>query len=306
MNENNSIAQMYNAHLKGRYAYWVQMRYIVPFDFMKHEGYVACEEDITKLLQKVDGSYPKPYGCPYVDMYSENRCIMKYIDLEATDAANSISKYVLENNKATSDDITISMLRNFRTWLAQSILDMDNMKDELDDIRLDENEKHTMAYYANGMFNDIVKYLNIFNNINTVSTSTSCGCCSSESLSSFNIVDCDALSVYRKNIYNKMVEMFSNVEFWKQYPVYFLELFKKYIDNIIRVGFKINNSESQYISVYKDCTCNSNEDSNNTSILKRLSEALKYMINNEEKSHKNFIYDALYDWASLLYEFMVW
>ena len=61
-------AEYFNKYLKGRYAYWVQMRYIVSFDHMRHEGYVACEEDITKLLQKEKKKYPKPYGATCLEI----------------------------------------------------------------------------------------------------------------------------------------------------------------------------------------------------------------------------------------------
>jgi hypothetical protein len=304
MSENNSISGIFNTFLKGRYAYWIQMRYIVPFEFMGHEGYVACEEDITKLLQKADGSYPRPYGCPYIDMYSEDRCIMKYIDMELTDAANSISKFKLENDNVPDGDLTINMLKNFRTWLAQTILDLDALKDSLDNIKLDDVQKHVMEYYANNMYNDVVKYLSVFNSINSFSGNTSCGCCSDTTLSAFTISDCDSLTTYKDNVKLKMVEMFSDISFWTQYPVDFLKKFKQYIDNIIKVGLKINNKEDKY-NAYKDCTC-SDYGSNSTALLQKLSESLGYMISNEYKQHKNFIYDSFYNWSLYIYEFMQW
>lgn len=305
MQENNEVSDIFNKYLKGRYAYWIQMRYIVPFDFMRHEGYVACEEDITKLLQRVDGSYPIPYGCPYIDMFSENRCIMKYIDLEATDAANNISKFKLENDKATDENITINELKNFRTWLAQMILDIDDTRDELDDTSLTDIQKHVLQYYANEMYNDTVKYLTLLTNDISVKTVSSCGCCQTSMLSTINILpECDALDTYKKSIYNRMVEMFSDIDFWNQMPISFITKFKQYIDNIIKVGFKININKEN-INAYKDCTC-TNTDSTTINILNRLSKSLGYIIDNNIPSHKNFIYDAFYDWASLLYEFMKW
>lgn len=302
MTENNSIAGIYNTFLKGRYAYWVQMRYIVPFEFMKHEGYVACEEDITKLLQRVDGSYPRPYGCPYIDMYSEDRCIMKYIDLEKTDEANDISKFKLENDNVPDGDITIDMLKKFRTWLASTILDLSTALNT----QLDEQTEHMLKYYANNMYDDVVKYLMMFNDsVNITSINTSCGCCSSESLININgtLNQCDALYSYRKSIYNKMVEVFSDVNFWSKYPTDFIIKFKQYIDNIIKTGLVVDKSSSY--NEYRDCTCNNNE-SGYINTLNRLSVTLGYIINNSISGHKNYIYDSLYDWSSNLYEFMQW
>lgn len=302
MTENNSISGIFNTFLKGRYAYWIQMRYIVPFEFMKHEGYVACEEDITKLLQRVDGSYPRPYGCPYIDMYSEDRCIMKYIDLEKTDEINDISRFKLENDNVPDGDITVAMLKNFRTWLAKTILDLSTALNT----QLDEPTTHMLTYYANNMYDDVLKYLTMFSGNSEVSVVESkCGCCSGESLVSLNLSSamCDAPSIYRKNIYNKMVEVFSNVSFWTKYPTDFIVKFKQYIDNIIKVGLVINTNAVS--DAYKDCTCNNNE-SSYLNVLNRLSITLGYIIDDSIQGHKNYIYDSLYDWSSTLYEFMQW
>ena len=62
-------SSFFNKYLKGKYAYWVRMRYIVPFDTMGYDAYVACEEDINKLLPNENGEYPRPYGCECLDLY---------------------------------------------------------------------------------------------------------------------------------------------------------------------------------------------------------------------------------------------
>lgn len=303
------MSEMFNKLLKGRYAYWIQMRYIVPFDYMRHEGYVACEEDITKLLVKVDGTYPKPYGCPYIDMYDEDGCIMRYIDSEGTDKANNISQYRSANDNSTDPDITISELKLFRRKLAQFILDYNSINIDESNSNLTTTEEHVLNYYADDMYNETVKSLMLFNNnIVITNTNSDCGCCSAatlDSIYSMNIDYCDALNVYRKNIYDKMVEMFSNVDFWGKWPLELLIKFKKYIDNIIKVGLVIDNSKLE-ASKYRDCTCNKTDINSNQNILKKLSESLNYMIEGQEKSHYNYIKDSLYNWASLLYEYMQW
>lgn len=308
MSENNNISTLFNEKLKGRYAYWIHMRYIVPFDYMRHEGYVACEEDITKLLKKENGTYPKPYGCPYIDMYEENMCIMRYIDLEATDYANNISRFRIDNETATDNNITIDMLKNFRTWLAQTLLDMNNIKDSLDgDIRFGEDIKHILYYYANNMYNDVIKYLSMFSNSREISdVKKKCDCCmSSDLISLTTISDCNSIDLYRNSIKNKMIELFSSISFWRQWNDDFLKLFKLYIDNIIRINLKIN-IPSNNISVYYDCGCNENGQDTNMEILRRLSQSLQYIINNEYITHKNYISDSLFDWSSKLYEYMQW
>ena len=310
MPDKYNMSEMYNMHLKGKYAYWIQMRYIVPFEFMGHEGYVACEEDITKLLMKADGTYPKPYGCPYIDMYDEDKCIMRYIDLEATDIANNISKYRTANDQTTDFDITISELKLFRKKLATMILDYNNIYINDSGSLIDSVEESVLKYYMNDMYDEAVKSLLMFGNQQvTLSTvDTTCGCCSSTTLTSLNnssLNICDPLSIYRKSIYNKMVTMFSDVEFWKRWPNELLVVMKKYIDNILKVGLIVNNNTVDS-SIYRDCTCSNSNTNTNQNILEKLSKSLDYMIEGQEKSHYNYIKDSLYNWASLLYEYMQW
>lgn len=310
MPDKYNMSEMYNMHLKGKYAYWIQMRYIVPFEFMGHEGYVACEEDITKLLMKADGTYPKPYGCPYIDMYDEDKCIMRYIDLEATDIANNISKYRTANDQTTDFDITISELKLFRKKLATMILDYNNIYINDSGSLIDSIEESVLKYYMNDMYDEAVKSLLMFGNQQvTLSTvDTTCSCCSSTTLASLNnssLNICDPLSIYRKSIYNKMVTMFSDVEFWKRWPNELLVVMKKYIDNILKVGLNVNNNTVDP-SIYRDCTCSNSNTNTNQNILEKLSKSLDYMIEGQEKSHYNYIKDSLYNWASLLYEYMQW
>ncbi len=309
MPDKYNMSEMYNKHLKGKYAYWIQMRYIVPFDFMRHEGYVACEEDITKLLMKADGTYPKPYGCPYIDMYDEDRCIIRFIDLAETDRANNISEFRTANTQVTDHDLTIAELKLFRRILATLLLDYNNIYINESGSVIDNTEKSVLDYYANDMVDEVIKGLLIFSNqqVITIPTSSTCGCSSMATLSSLNVsLDvCDPISIYRKSVYNKMVTMFSDVDFWKRWPKELLITMKKYIDNILRVGLVINNSTTDP-SIYKDCTCNGSDSNSNQNILEKLSKSLDYMIEGQEKNHYNYIKDSLYNWSSLLYEFMQW
>ena len=48
------LARFFNKNLKGKYAYWVQMRYIFPLESLDYRTYIAYEqlnaEDFLKLL----------------------------------------------------------------------------------------------------------------------------------------------------------------------------------------------------------------------------------------------------------------
>lgn len=315
MPDNMLYAEYFNKYLKGKYAYWVQMRYIVPFDFMRHEGYVACEEDITKLLQKPDGTYPKPYGAPCLDVYEE--CIIPFIDQLETDRINNIIEYRLKNKYTPDEDITIDELKKFRTWLSTEILSLDQNNIGLQMyLNLNSQETHMLKYYSNNMYDDTIKILNDFGqdtiNINTTGVTKSCNCgCNSNSFSSIsnlyssNINLCNPIELYTKNIYKYMVNTFSDVKFWERWPQTFIFSFKKYIDNIINIGlpFNIENTTS-----FNGCECLNQTDKQRESIdiLKRLSVSLEYIAYGRSDSHKNYIFDALNDWASLLYEKMEW
>lgn len=317
----NNISNFFNKYLKGKYAFWIHMRYIVPFDTMGYKGYIAVEEDINKLLKKEDGTYPKPYGCEYIDIYNLDGCmcdIMKYVDIAETDRINNISIFKIKNNNTSDSDITIDDLKLFREWLAKELLNLNIIhKEEFESEMLDDSTKHMLEYYANNMNDDVIKYLAMYSNINTFDSTVKSCCCSNNimELNESNVSNiCDSVKSYKYNLYKKMVDTFSDISFWTQWDKIeendtsnksFISLFKQYIDNIIKVGLKINNKIDNK-SIYSDCVCDDHNNDNNIIILKRLSDSLNYILNNQIVGHKNFIKDSLYDWASKLYEYMHW
>ena len=300
--------EFFNKYLKGKYAYWIHMRYIVPLSHMRHEGYVACEENIEKLLKREDGTYPKPYGCPYIDVHDYD--IIPYIDVYETDKVNNIMEYRRLNQYVTDSNITLDEIKKFRTWLATELLkfDQNNKEEQINNI-YDDNTTHMLMYYKNGMYDVVIKYLSGINNqviVNDVNMSD-CGCGGNYNiLNNYKVSSCDPISIYRKDLYTKMVVLFSNMDFWTQFPKEFINSFKSYIDNIIECNLPL--SQSSYINKFADCTCVNNSDSQNenASILKRLSQSLEYIYNDNLYSHKNYINDALTDWSKVLYESMEW
>ena len=99
--------------------------------------------------------------------------------------------------------------------------------------------------------------------------------------------------------------MFSTYDFWNQFSEEFILTFKRYIENIVRVGLPL--SKNQYSSVFVDCSCvSSSMQAQNVSILNNLITALGYIYNNDINGHKNFINDSLKTWAESLYEDMYW
>lgn len=302
----NPDDSLYNKKLKGKYAYWIQMKYAVPFEDMKHEGYVACENDINKLLVKESGEYPKPYGTNYWDV---TKLDIHLIDIAETDKVNCINAYKLQNSFTSDPNITLEEIKQFRTWLAKTLLEFDkNNKGEYMYNIYDDSQIHVLEYYKNEMYDNIIKYLNEFgaSGIEYKNTLKTCACHSTSDLTNLTTINtCDPILIYKKNIYFKMVEMFSDLNFWTKYTKEFILEFKSYIDNIIDCNLPL--TKTSYISEFIDCGCNTNDDQAELqSILRRLSNSLEYISKQNTLGHKNYIKDALRDWAENLYELMKW
>ena len=298
------FSQFFNEKLKGKYAYWIQMRYIFPLESLDYRTYIKYEqfEDIDFL---------KPSTKEHIDLYTEecNMCnfVHTYIDHCETEFANDVNEFRMLNEYVCDVDIDITKIRRFRTWLASEILLLNtNIAGEYTD-DLSNEQLHMLEYYKNNMYNDVVKYLSVFGNDDFYSTptdTTTCGCCSGTTLYQLsNISSCNALDIYKKNIHNLMVQTFSNVDFWLNLHKDFIVSFKKYIDNIIKAGLIVSIDNS---NVYITCKCNNKSNDTYTQILRNLSETLNYIINDDTKGHTNFIYDSLYAWSDKLYDYMYW
>jgi hypothetical protein len=309
MPDEYTISEFFNKNLKGKYAYWVKMRYIFPLDSLDYETYIKYEQ--MSDIQLAGHGIHK-----HIDLYGEDCCMIqfakKYIDATETEMANDIHQFKTSNMYVADFDIDINDLRTFRTWLANELLLL-NTGDNGNYLSLyTPDQIHMLEYYKNNMYDDVVKALSTFggNNESNITLEqlgqSTCGCSSDlSSLYNLSVNVCDSMTIYRKNIYTHMVEMFSKIDFWSQFPSPFILEFKKYIDNIIKCNFKL--TKSQYISEYADCGCiNNDEQADLIAILKRLSQSLQYIADNNTIGNKNYINDSLRDWSSRLYELMEW
>lgn len=302
-----SFAEFFNKKLKGKFAYWVQMRYIFPLDSLDYITYIRYE-------QLDNDDFTKSDILPHIDLYSEECCMyefaQEFIDCDTTSEANTerINDYRISNEYVTDFDIDINNLRVFRSWLANEILVLNTSVNDTYIHNLTENQVHMLKFYKNDMYNDIVKQLSIFGLDKTPinSTVSSCGCCNTNISGLYNNIlsdnICNALDIYIKNIHNLMVSTFEDVNFWLSFDKRFIKLFKKYIDNIIKTGLIVNQQNN---NIYIKCNCNNNDNSYNI-LLSNLSESLQYIIDNNINGHMNFIHDSLYNWAEYLYDKMFW
>ena len=103
-------------------------------------------------------------------------------------------------------DITVDEVKKFRTWLAKTILTFDVGSKGIQRNELFTQEQtYVLQYYANNMYDDVVKKLSGFNNqVSQQIKTSSCGCSSVDLNSLYSIESCDMLGTYRKNLYNEM------------------------------------------------------------------------------------------------------
>lgn len=297
------ISELFNTKLKGKYAYWVQMRYIFPLDSLDYKTYIKYEQLDTVMMMG-------PTILPHIDLYDEECCMADfvnvYIDIEETERVNGINEYALANEYVVDADLDISKLRNFRTWLASELIFFNTGVNGQELGIYTSEQVHMLEYYKNSLYNDIVKCLTVFGKDSNIewSAKTTCGCCQDNTnLNLMGITTCDALEIYRKNLHALMVATFREIDFWNQFNKKFILLFKQYIDNIIKIGLVINNSNKVVFSM---CDCMTTDNYSNEKLLRNLSTALQYIYDDDIIGHKNFINDALYNWAEYLYEYMSW
>jgi hypothetical protein len=301
------LSKFFNENLKGKYAYWIQMRYIFPMNSLDYKTYIKYEQ-----MERVH--FLSANVLPHIDLYSEECCMFNfaqnYVDSDATEAANSINEFVINNNYVADFDIDINKLRNFRSWLANEVLMLNTDINGVYTDNLNVNQIHMLEYYKNGKYNDVIKQLNIFGfeGAFTLASPTKSGCCCNNNAvnlyTSTSTTSCNAVDIYTKNLHTLMVQTFEDVNFWMQFNKDFIAVFKKYIDNIIKTGLIINTTDTK--AVYTTCTCNNNAINTSNSLLQNLSTALQYIIDDEVTGHLNFIHDSLYNWADQLYDNMSW
>lgn len=307
MPQESWVAEFFNKNLKGKYAYWIQMRYIFPLESLDYKTYIQFEQLDPIHFLSAD-------MIPHIDLYSDDCCMVdfarEYIDTDATELANNISDYRTANEYVADDDIDLTKLRKFRSWLANEILLFNTSVDGSYLNHYTANQTHMLEYYKGGMYNEVVKQLNEFGTENAFLTNPSvngCGCCNNNLSSIYNVGQanvCNALDIYRKNLHTLMVQTFENADFWTQFNKDFIKVFKKYIDNIVKTGLVIstNNTTASFV----ECNCRDNEANSSSALLRKLSEALDYIIKDDIRGHSNFIHDALYNWAEYLYDHMSW
>jgi hypothetical protein len=286
----NEDMDWFNENLKGKYAYALNWKWVVPFS----------EMNVTEFVEHSRMDSPgESSNCEW-SKFEE------YIDQEFTEKANSIEKYAALNKYSSGTEITLDDAKKFRTWLAETLL---SIKDEES---MERGEKQMLQYYAGGMYDSTIDSLSMFSAVDTqfstVATST-CGCSSVNSGSLLTVGStCDPIAIYRRGVYDLMVRLWSDHHYWVDLESDdFLAEFKLYIDAI--VSFNLPLYIVDWTNVFTDCTCANSSDalqSAGIGALKNLSRSLQYIIDGDIKGHKNFIDSSFRVFASQYYERMYW
>ena len=293
-NNNHMLSEekvnLFNNKLKGKYAYAINFKFVVPFEDITFEQYY----EISKNESAIE-------GITYIELNN----VLEFIDQSKSQLANSITVFEEANKFTTDSDITLDELKRFRTWLADMLYTLFN--DNLDSIT-----KEMLNYYREEMRDDTIEHLSYFANgtehdlISTTNTST-CGCQNNTQIfNQYAISSCNPIYMYRKGVYEKMVSIFSDIDFWLKLNKDFLNEIKRYIDGIIKCNFPLYTS--QFSTELHDCGCltQNSAQEERMQILIDLSSCFYFLATDNYINKKNHISLTLNKWASLLYERMRW
>lgn len=287
-----SFHDLFESSFRGKYVVCINWFYCIPIE--NHTN-----TDIIDLSLDASDDIPSD-AIMFQDLLDAN-----LVDIEETEKINDLNKY-RKFNSFVSSELTSSQIKMFRTWLASTLLYFELEEDE-DTILM-------LKYYKDSMYDGVIQVLSRFgkytqDRVDENDKKCSCGCGQSLSIMSTTlpINICDPISIYRTNMHNKMVDVFSDTNFWLKYDKDFIKMFKLYIDNIIKMNLPFNNSNNT--SMIVECSCDINSNTSQSLAmdqLRQLSQSLQYIIDDDIAGHKLYIYNSLMTFANNLYDYMQW
>ena len=143
--------ELFNDKFRGKYCWWVNCKWAISFDdisadmFVELSGNNEIPDDIANL--------------PTTEYHD-------YVDIVETERINNQVNTFQLLNKNTGE-IPIDKLKCFRTWLAQSLIDIakDVYDNETDSSGYDYETDTMLNFYANNMSDGVVKALAHFSHI---------------------------------------------------------------------------------------------------------------------------------------------
>jgi len=311
----------FNNYLRNRYAYTIHWDRIVPMSDPTGDPYPTGNP--FDMEDTGDSYVNLERGVTSSDHFYRFNDLMDWMDQATTmDILHSTQSRYYNSNKFTPEDITIDDLKVFRSWLAERLLANESAIEDWKDPQM----LTTMLTYYKQNMNDTVtdllinfgKYMEPGSLVagvgsqtvitpNLLKLSSGCGC--NPTVQGIGNVmftsPCDPLQMYRNAIYNYMVEVFSNIQYWMDQKEVCTEM-KIYIDGILKSGLPLG---SRIIDPYADCGCNtidSNSQVRYRKMLEALSQSLQYIVDDQVAGNKNYIITSFTNWAYYLYEYMYW
>lgn len=305
----NIDIEWYENNVKGKYTYWIHCNFVVAFDDIDDTTYNDLEQENNDYIE----GYLDTANIKYLDLNAlreEEVDIDSYIDNSRTLAANDAYVYKNYNTYVPAGKYTLDKIKKFRTWLAENLL--------LYKSNLTDDDKHVLAYYAGGMNDETIDWLKKFGQEQTIYngtvTTSTCECGSNTNISSLYNTStsiCDPISIYKSNIKYAMINLFSNIDFWKELYADnddFYDDIIGYVNAIIQANLNLVKDVPSIIETFT-CACLTNSNlaqETAISILKSLVLALTNIKDNKTSGIKTDITRTLSIWASDLYELMQW
>lgn len=286
------LDDVFNSIAKGKYAYLIQMRYAVPFDAISPQQYYDFEQDVTKLTNQ--NHLPITERTPYWDIV--NTDALAWVDADATDAANSISKFITAN-EFVPKRYSWRELKRFKYMLASAMLKLDVFTP--DQIKV-------LSYFAAGEEDDVLKELEAMENHISATSGEVAGCgCMTKKRTITTYSNADAVSRYKAYRDTAMTEILTNLCIWEQYPVDFIKTVRGWVEDIVTIQPTIYVPTATDMSLLDHNTpCSTGFDV--TCILRDLVKALDYMVDDDVARHRDFIIKTLTVFADDIYPNMVW
>lgn len=280
---------------KGKYAYVINWVWVHPMteDFKDYEY-----RSMSVHLQN-NPEYAEELGLTKLEDIEGG-----LIDWSETARINSTTQYLVSNKYTTTPDIDIATVKRFRTILAQTLWDFNNLQTYS---VFDEKTTRMVHYYAENMNDEVTKGLYAMLGsyytpltVNTVVNSSTCGCGSTTTQQITGTGACDALTNYRSMMTYVMVETFRDLEFWIGKEDICKDIVF-YLKNIITTNLPLT-TQTDTIACN---TINVDYQKQNQQKLQDAITAFEYIINGEFVGNKNFISQALLSFA-LMYETLQW
>lgn len=301
---------LFNEYFRGKYCWWTRCIYVHLFDEYTQNEIIDIEQ--TGTDSKVG---------THIIMSAD---WTNYIDMTATEYANNITRWSGANKRIIDNNIILDDLRAYRTRVAQWLLGVVIDEDFDIDTAAEKNAvlleyagsdycklKEMLNYYKNEMYNTTIGSLLTFTGPNTYTQnapiSYGCGCsASSLAIDTTTITATNPIAIYRRNVYNYMVQVFSDVNFWKLFEEDgVLQNLKEYTQGVIDVNLPLTPAPAAL--EYADCSSLLTDTNVQlTTILSNLVLAINYIQTDKDIEYRNFIYQSFFMWAAKLYEYMRW